>query len=664
MVTEGTGSAAPAIEADVVVVGGGGAGLSAAVAAAEKGAKVVVLEKRNATGGNTAMAMGLFAAESPVQKRALVDASRDQLFAAMMDWTHWKVDPRIIRAYIDRSGDTIRWLEGQGCSFALMRFVPNQTPVVLHRPSRRAAVTDALRQSCEQLGVAVLVQTGADELLMGAGGQVAGVVASRRGRKVTLRAPAVVVATGGYGGNRDLIRKYASNYPDDMRCIGLPNMGDGLRMAIEAGAATEGLGMLQIEGPCAPRPLRLMIDVGESAQVPLMLSQVGVEPYAVWVNRKGERFIDETFGHSPFVVANGVVRQPGGACYALLDSDMVRAMSETGLLLARGAAGPVVGSSLPGLERELQRQAEKGVLYYGKVDPDLCNGCGVCVSACPLDLIRLDTVVADRGECTACRSACPAGVDMRRYLYLLRQGLLAEALEVLREENPFPALTGRVCPHPCEKECARGEVDEAVAIHSLERFLGDFGLREDVDVTARTHSERVAIVGSGPAGLSCAYFLARRGYPVTVFEALPVLGGMLRTGIPEYRLPKTVVQAQVEQLRDMGVAFVSGVAVGKDVTFEEVREDHQAVFLAAGNALSRRIPLEGSERDGVLWGLDFLRDVSLKTGVKIGERVVVIGGGNVAVDVALTALRSGARQVVMSCPETGEAIPAYREELD
>ena len=650
-------------KADLVVIGGGGAGLAAAVTAAEKGARVIVLEKRNCTGGNTALATMIFAAESPVQKRAMVDASREELFSAAVDWAHWKVDPRIIRAYINKSGDTIRWLEEQGCVFELMTFFPNQTPVVSHRPQVRAAVTDALRRSCDNFGVNIFVRTEAKKIIMGEDGRVSGVIALNRGREFTIAANTVVIATGGYGGNKEWIKKYCSNYNESMFCIGLPNMGDGIRMGIDAGAATEGLGMLQIEGPCSPRPFRLMIDADNSTKVPIMLTQVAIEPYAIWANSNGARFMDETIGHSPFVAANGVARQPDGVCYGLLDSDMIRRMSETGILLARGPAARLLGKALPGLERELRLQADQGTTYYARVDRELCNGCGVCIDSCPLDLIRLDTLVPEKNEFTACRSACPAGVNMRSYLYFMKQGMMKEAIDVITESVPFPAITGRVCPHFCESECARKDVDSSVNINGIERFLGDLLLAERKGPTKRLSEKKVAVIGSGPAGMACAYFLARQGYAVTVFEAMPVFGGMLRMGIPEYRLPKNILDAQIDLIRDMGVEFVHGVKIGTDITFEKLNEEYHALFIATGNQLSRRISLNGIESERVHWGLDFLRDVSLNKEMKVGEKVVVIGGGNVAVDVALSALRLGARDVRMICLETGEAIPAHPEEI-
>jgi NADPH-dependent glutamate synthase beta subunit-like oxidoreductase len=253
---------------------------------------------------------------------------------------------------------------------------------------------------------------------------------------------------------------------------------------------------------------------------------------------------------------------------------------------------------------------------------------------------------------------------MRRYLYLLKIGKFDEANNVLREFLPLPAVTGRVCPHLCETECARKEVDEAVNINSVERFVADYWLKEKARPVPRKYKRKTAIIGSGPAGLACAYFLTRMGYPVTVFEAQPVLGGMLRIGIPEYRLPKKILDEQINYIRDMGVEFKTGVTIGKDITFEKLKKDYQAIFFATGNQLSRRIELEGDGLDGVLWGLDFLRGVNLKNEIKVKDKIVVIGGGNVAIDVALTALRLGAKQVQLACLESGNEIPAYKEEIE
>ena len=297
------------------------------------------------------------------------------------------------------------------------------------------------------------------------------------------------------------------------------------------------------------------------------------------------------------------------------------------------------------------------------VDRELCNGCGLCVITCPLDVVRLDTAALDRDEHPSCRLACPAEVDMRGYLYLLKNGQVDEALEVLRESLPFPAITGRVCPHPCESECARKEVDEAVNINALERYVADRQLSEKATPVPSIYAAKVAVVGSGPAGVACAYFLCKMGYSVTVFEAMPVLGGMLRLGIPEYRLPRDVLDAQLGYIGDLGVEFKTGVAVGKDLALEKIQKEYSAVFYAVGSRLSRRLDLEGADLGGVLWGLDFLSSVNLGEQTKVNGAVVVIGGGNVAVDVALTALRSGATSVDLVCLESAEAMPAFEEEV-
>jgi NADPH-dependent glutamate synthase beta subunit-like oxidoreductase len=324
------------------------------------------------------------------------------------------------------------------------------------------------------------------------------------------------------------------------------------------------------------------------------------------------------------------------------------------------------------------------------VDRELCNGCGLCVVTCPLDVIRLDTEVADLEEQPDCRRACPAGVDMRTYLYLLKNGQIDEAMEVLREYLPLPAVTGRVCPHPCESECARKEVDEAVNINALERFVADRWLKEKARPAHQIYAAKVAVVGSGPAGLSCAYFLARMGYAVTVFEAQPTLGGMLRLGIPAYRLPRDVLDAQLDYIRDLGVEFKAGLTLGKDVNLEKLEKEYGAVFLAVGNGLSRRVDIDGADLHGVQWGLEFLAAVNVDapgaagvggaggtarakagtgatkpaTRAKVGERVVVVGGGNVAIDVALTALRTGAKTVEMVCLEKVAEMPAFKEEVE
>ena len=302
-------------------------------------------------------------------------------------------------------------------------------------------------------------------------------------------------------------------------------------------------------------------------------------------------------------------------------------------------------------------------MSISRIDSSLCNGCGLCVDACPQDVIRLDSMPAGKEEVPTCTIACPAGVDMRRYMHMIEGDMPDEAAAILREALPLPAVTGRVCPHPCESQCTRREVDEAVNINGVERFLGDYWLREKAQPVRAIYAGKTAVIGSGPAGLACAYFLCRMGYPVTVFESMSALGGMLRVGIPEYRLPRRTLDAQIDYIRDMGVQFRTGVTIGRDLSLEELKNQYDCVFVAVGNQVSKRLELEGRELDGVLLGLDFLRDVNVKHEATVKKRVVVVGGGNVAVNVALTALRLGAKEVQMACLERREEMPAYEEEI-
>lgn len=294
-----------------------------------------------------------------------------------------------------------------------------------------------------------------------------------------------------------------------------------------------------------------------------------------------------------------------------------------------------------------------------EIDDAKCTGCRICVEFCPMDVLRLDT---SREEIPPCQAGCPASVDIRGYIHLLNQGDLDGAIKLLRGALPLPAVTGRVCFHPCESECARKEIDEAIGINSLERFVADYWLNEKADRLPRLHVAKIAIVGSGPAGLAAAYDLIKLGYPITVFESMSVLGGMLRFGIPEYRLPRNVLDAQINYIRDMGVEFKTDTTVGRELTIDDLKDEgYKSVLLAIGAQLSSRLKIEGVELDGVLWGLDFLRDVNLKHGVKIKDRVLVVGGSDVAIDVALTALRLGAKWVELICLESEEEMPAHKE---
>ncbi len=268
-----------------------------------------------------------------------------------------------------------------------------------------------------------------------------------------------------------------------------------------------------------------------------------------------------------------------------------------------------------------------------------------------------------------CQNACPAGMNVPGYVSLIGEGRFQEALELALDTNPFPSICGRVCDHPCMSKCRRNQIDEPVAIRMLKRFIGDYEQENLILPPGGTPKEKlphkVGIVGAGPAGLSCAYFLARLGYQPTVFEALPVAGGMLAIAIPENRLPKRVVQQEIERIEAMGVEINLYTQVGKDVKLLELfDEGYQAFYVAVGMYGDRRMGIPGEELRGVVQGVDFLRDVNLKRRVKMGKRIVVVGGGNTAIDAARTALRLGAEEVTILYRRTRQEMPAFEEEIE
>ncbi len=260
-----------------------------------------------------------------------------------------------------------------------------------------------------------------------------------------------------------------------------------------------------------------------------------------------------------------------------------------------------------------------------------------------------------------CTGACPAGNDIPRIMSLVAEGRHVAAWRLLRATSPLPGVCGRVCYHPCESACNRKDFDEALSVAAIERFLADecFDLEDEIPSRAR-RAERVAVVGSGPAGLTCAYFLAKDGYSVTVFEAESEPGGMLRVGIPQYRLPRAVLDREIESIARWGVEFTVNTRIGRDIDLEKLWEQHEAVFIATGAHRSRPLGIPGEEL--ALTGLEFLKRVNAGDSVQIGKRVLVIGGGNTAMDAARTALRLGARPLVVYRRTRGE-MPAISEEI-
>lgn len=342
--------------------------------------------------------------------------------------------------------------------------------------------------------------------------------------------------------------------------------------------------------------------------------------------------------------------------------------------------------------------------YKSVVDESKCVACGECVDVCPTNALRLgqklcskepidETMIEvtprdtewteekwnsdyrvnrknslDSGT-APCITNCPAHIPVQGYVKLASQGKYTEALELIKKHNPLPAVCGRVCPRLCEEDCTRGDIDEAVAVDDIKKFIAEQDLNKETRFMPRKRHDysdkKIAIIGGGPSGLTCAYDLSVDGYDVTVFEKEEMLGGMLTLGIPSYRLEKDVIGAEIDVLRDMGVKFETGVEIGKDITIQQLRDKgYNAFFVAIGAQSGRSLGLEGEEATEVLSGVDFLRTINLSQETEVKGKVIVIGGGNVAIDVARSAVRLGAvEQTDIYCLEARENMPAHEEEV-
>ena len=342
--------------------------------------------------------------------------------------------------------------------------------------------------------------------------------------------------------------------------------------------------------------------------------------------------------------------------------------------------------------------------FIARVDKDKCVACGQCVENCQTNAVRLgqkhcltdshisDAYASDKeipwdkksynidyrttrtdtmpSGTAPCKAECPAHVPVQGYIKLTAQGRYTEALELIKKENPFPAVCGRICNKACEDACTRGSVDAPIAIDDIKKFIAGKDLEAEhrfvpkmVNQTGKPYEEKIAVIGSGPAGLTCAYYLALKGYPVTVFEKEKELGGMLTLGIPSFRLEKDVIRAEIDILRDLGVQFKTGVAVGTDITLDALRaEGFKAFYLAVGASRGAKLRCPGEELPGVMTGIDFLRAVNLGEAPAIGTSVAVIGGGNVAIDVARAAVRLGA-EVTVVYRRDRDSMPAADDEI-
>ncbi len=347
--------------------------------------------------------------------------------------------------------------------------------------------------------------------------------------------------------------------------------------------------------------------------------------------------------------------------------------------------------------------------YIAHVDKENCVACGKCVEVCPAGAVKLGQKLCtkegpvvypkqelpdavkwgkekwnenyrddNRINChqtgtAPCKTKCPAHIAVQGYIKMAAQGRYMDALKLIKQDNPFPAVCGSICNRQCEDACTRGSIDRAVAIDEIKKFIAEQELHAEKRYIPKIlskksesepYQEKIAVIGAGPAGMSCAYYLANMSYPVTVFDKNPVPGGMLTLGIPSFRLEKDVVNAEIEVLKEMGVEFKCGVEVGKDVTIDELRrQGYKGFYLAIGAQKSAPIGVPGEELQGVYGGVDFLRQVNLGEKPEIGEKCAVIGGGNVAMDVCRTALRLGAKDTFIIYRRGQEEMPADKDEV-
>ncbi|MBT8764036.1 FAD-dependent oxidoreductase [Desulfohalobiaceae bacterium Ax17] len=373
-----------------------------------------------------------------------------------------------------------------------------------------------------------------------------------------------------------------------------------------------------------------------------------------------------------FVKCRGGERAPRSFFYPDDIKDCTQAVEKLGsnLVCKIGCLG--MGTCTRVCRFEAISMGENGVPV---IDQEKCTGCGKCVRTCPQNVLELTSALSmlfrfNRGDdCLApCQQACPAQIDIPRFIKAIEVGDFTRALMIIKEHMPMPLTLGRVCPRPCEDSCRRQQVDEAVAINYLKRFVADLEWKSKKRVplyVAPDTGHKVAIIGGGPGGLSCAYFLRRFGHSVKIFESMPRLGGMLRYGIPDYRLPPEILDWEIEGILDLGIEVETEVALGRDFTLQDLKDrGYEAIFLATGAWKTWAPRMEGNDARGVMSGVEFLRKVAEGNPPSLGKRVMIVGGGNVAMDAARTALRLGAEDVCVIYRRSRQEMPALEEEIE
>ena len=436
----------------------------------------------------------------------------------------------------------------------------------------------------------------------------------------------------------------------------------------------------------------------QSTRVAWRLAQMGVDYISV---SAGERFEDAAPPPPNFPPFAGTGYSGSRMSPRWWNPDGVQLYLAEGVRKAVREAGydiPIVTAGkirTPDLAEEILEQGKADIIGMARAllcDPDWpikakqegaydivkCAACGYCSEADE----RYETITCiqwPKGALNApspwllvppCKAACPGGLDVLGYIDLITQGHYEKALSLIKEKIPLPAIISRVCPRPCEAKCNRRSLDEPIAINALKRFVVDavtsrLGQKEITPATC-PKAEKVAIIGSGPAGLTAAFGLAKLGYGVTIFEALSVPGGMLTVGIPEYRLPKYLVQTEIAEIQKLGVEIRLNNPIGKNgLTIDSLwQQGYKVIFIATGAHKSLRLGVLGEDMEGVYQGTTFLKDINLGKSVKLGEKVAIIGGGNVAIDAARTALRLGSKEVLVVYRRSLEKMPAHREEVE